>query len=399
MKKYDLKFFAIAFVSLALTWSMNGCGQSHNDHEGEGQHEQHDEHDNDGHQHGEKESNEQHGDEVVLNHETLESAGLEFETTTRGNFHEVLKCAALIENSRGAERVIAAPASGIVTFGSSIVTGAQVKAGQGLFHISSENTEQGDAAATAGIERDLMAKEFKRAEELIKDNLISRKEYDQIKADYERAQRGAVSVAARNRKGMSVTSPITGTLINVMVTPGSFVNMGDQLATVATDRKLLLKAELSERDRDFIPRISGAVIRYGSGDKAISLAASDVKVLTTTAATNAQSHFIPVYLEFNNPGGLGSGSVVEVWLTGSPRGGVMTVPRTAIIEDGGLKFVFVEEEKGIFHKHEVSTGATDGNRVEILSGLPEGEKVVTSGALRIKLAGMASSIPGHSHHH
>lgn len=404
-KKYRLRLIAIAFASLAFAWTIEGCGHTHSEHEGEAHHHDHEDHDHEGHGHeGEhshkgEESNEKHGDEVVLNHEALESAGLEFETSARGSFHEVLKCAAIIENSRGAERVIAAPASGIVTFSSGIVNGAQVKAGQGLFHISSENTEQGDAAATAGIERDLMAKELKRAEELIKDNLISRKEYDQIKANYERAQKDASSVAARNRKGMSVSSPIAGTLINVTVAPGSFVNMGDPLATVATDRRLLLRAELSERDRDFIPRINGAVIRSGSGDNAIPLEASDVKVLSTNAATNAQSHFIPVYLEFNNPGGLGSGNVVEVWLTGNPRDGVLTVPRRAIIEDGGLKFVFVEEEKGIFHKHEVTTGATDGNRVEILSGLPEGEKVVTSGALRIKLAGMASSIPGHTHHH
>ena len=397
MKK-NLKLVSILFASLATVWTVSGCGHSHEDHGEEHQHEEHEHSEHDEHRHGEKENGEQHGDEVVLNHEALESAGLELETATRGDFHEVLKCAAVIENSRGTERVIAAPASGIVTFDSGVVNGAQVKAGHGLFRISSENTEQGDAAATAVIERDLMAKEFKRAEELIKDNLISQKEYNQIKADYERAQRNASSVAARNRNGISVSSPISGALISVNVAPGSFVNMGDPLATVATDRRLLLKAELSEHDRDFIPSIRGAVIGSASGDK-IPLEDSEVKVLSTNTATNAQSHFIPVYLEFNNPGGLGSGNVVEVWLTGNTRNGVLTVPRTAIIEDGGLKFVFVEEGKGIFHKHEVTTGTTDGSRIEILSGLPEGEKVVTAGALRLKLAGMASSIPAHSHHH
>lgn len=399
MNKKHLRFIPVVLSSLAIVWVLAGCGHSHSDHEGEEHH--HDEHkeQHDEHHHGEEGTNEQHGDEVVLNHEALETAGLEFETSARGEFHEVLKCAAIIENSRGAERVVSAPASGIVTFGSGIVDGAPVSVGQSLFHISSENTEQGDAAATAGIDRDLAAKELKRAEELVKDNLISQKEYEQIKANYERAARGATSVAARNRKGMTVTAPIGGALVNVNVTSGSFVNMGDPLATVAADRRLLLRAELSERDRNFIPNISGAIVRIGSSDNAQSLDVKDVRVLSSSTATNAQSHFIPVYLEFNNPGGLGSGSVVEAYLKGKPREGVLTVPRSAIIEDGGMKFVFVEEEHGIFHKHEVKVGATDGSRVEILSGLPEGEKVVTAGALRLKLAGMASSIPGHSHHH
>ncbi len=393
MKKTYLRFISLAFATLIWSGGLVGCGHSHSDHEGE-------EHDHEAEQHEEKKGeDEQHGDEVVLSHEALESAGLQFETTARGEFHEVLKCAGIIENSRGGERIIAAPASGIVTFGSGIVDGAQVKTGQALFYISSENTEQGDVSASADINRDLAAKELKRADELIKDNLISRQEYDRIKAEYERSLKNASSVAARHRKGMSVTSPITGALINVSVSSGSFVNMGDPLAIVAADRKLLLRAELSERDRNFIPKISSAFIRTGSSQDAIPLDKAGLRVLSSNAATDASSHFIPVYMEFNNPGGLGSGNVVEVWLTGNRREGVLTVPCSSVIEDGGLKFVFVEEEKGIFHKHEVTTGATDGYRVEIMSGLPEGEKVVTAGALRLKLAGMASSIPAHSHHH
>lgn len=381
MKKLHLKKYLLSPAAIVMACLATGCGHSHSDHE-----------DN-------EHKGESHGDEVVLSHEALETAGLEFETTERTTFHEVVKCSAIIENSRGAERVISAPAGGIVTFGPNIVDGAQVRAGQTLFHISSHNTELGDASATVGIERDLAAKELKRAEELIKENLISRQEYDRIKADYERASRMASSVAVRNRAGMTVTAPIGGALVNVMVSPGSFVNMGDPLVTVAADRRLLLRAEVSERDRNFIPGIRGAVISVGSGENAVRLAAGDVKVLSTATATNAQSHYIPVYLEFNNPGGLGSGSVVEVYLTGSPREGVLTVPRSALIEDGGMKFVFVEEGEGVFHKHEVTTGATDGNRVEILSGLPEGEKLVVTGALRLKLAGMGSGIPAHSHHH
>lgn len=392
IKLKSINFLISATLACGLSLS---CSHTHSHEHHEGEHEgEHSEKEHKGHEgHGED-----HGDEVVLGHEALENLKFDFETSTPSDFSETIRCTGVIENSRGGERVITAPASGVVSFGNGIVDGAVVKAGQALFSITSQNTESGDAAATATVDKELMAKELKRAETLVKDKLISQQEYDRIRAEYEKALKNSSSVAVRNRNGMSISSPISGAIINLKVSPGSFVNMGEPLATVVADRRLMLRAEVSERDLGFISSVNGANIVSASGTP-YSLENANLKVLSSHASTNTQSHYIPVYLEFDNPGGITSGSVVEVWLKGERRQGVISVPKSAIIEDGGMKFVFVEEEKGIFHKHEVTTGASDGVRIEIISGLPEGEKVVTEGALRLKLAGMASSIPAHSHHH
>ena len=52
-----------------------------------------------------------------------------------------------------------------------------------------------------------------------------------------------------------------------------------------------------------------------------------------------------------------------------------------------------------YQKREVKTGADDGARVEILSGLKEGEKLVTQGAIHVKLASASNAIPAHTHNH
>ena len=91
--------------------------------------------------------------------------------------------------------------------------------------------------------------------------------------------------------------------------------------------------------------------------------------------------------------------MVEAWLLASPREGVITLPKSAIVEDGGLYYVYEEVHPSVFRKHEVTVGATDGSRVEITSGLHGGERIAMSGALRIKMAGMGSAIPAHSHNH
>lgn len=371
-------------------------GEECHDHEGEEGHEGHENHE---HGAGEGAEAEKHANEVVMTPEALKSAKLKVQKIEPMAFREAVKCSGVIETSRGGERVLVAPASGVVTFGNGVVNGAQVGAGQTLFHISSKGLEQGDAAANVQIDKALAEKELKRAEELIKDNLISRKEYDRIRTEYERAKAGAASVAARNRAGMSVSTPISGALVNVTVRPGSFVNMGDPLGTVVVDRRLVLKADMSERDRWFADHVVGANILVPGTDQVVELGKLGARVLSSRPTTDSRSHFIPVYIEFNNPGGLGNGSVVEVWLLGSRREGVLSVPRSALVEEGGMFYVYVQEAQGVFEKVEVKRGASDGARVEILSGLEPGSKVVIDGALKVRLAGMGSSIQGHSHNH
>jgi membrane fusion protein, copper/silver efflux system len=57
----------------------------------------------------------------------------------------------------------------------------------------------------------------------------------------------------------------------------------------------------------------------------------------------------------------------------------LTVPAEAILNAGEHKTVFVDRGKGFFEPRQVKTGEHEGDRIEILSGLNEGERVVTSG--------------------
>lgn len=108
---------------------------------------------------------------------------------------------------------------------------------------------------------------------------------------------------------------------------------------------------------------------------------------------------MPVTFEFDNRGDVVPGSFVEVWLLGRERQGVISLPVSALTEEQGLTFVYLQLDAECYQKQEVRTGATDGDRVEILSGLKGGEKVVTQGAIHVKLASASNAIPGHTHNH
>ena len=94
-----------------------------------------------------------------------------------------------------------------------------------------------------------------------------------------------------------------------------------------------------------------------------------------------------------------AGSFVEVYLLSGERQGVISLPVSAITEEQGLNFVYLQVDAEGYKKQEVKLGMRDGTRVEILSGLKGGEKVVTAGAMHVKLAAASNAIPAHTHNH
>ena len=81
-----------------------------------------------------------------------------------------------------------------------------------------------------------------------------------------------------------------------------------------------------------------------------------------------------------------------------PKENVLSVPVSALTEEQGLNFVYIQIEDEAFKKQEVTVGQNNGIRAEIVKGLKSGDKVVTNGVTQVKLAASSSAIPdGHNH--
>ena len=93
------------------------------------------------------------------------------------------------------------------------------------------------------------------------------------------------------------------------------------------------------------------------------------------------------------------GSFVEVYLLGRTQEGVISLPRTALTEEQGSYFVYLQLDEECYRKQLVTPGTDNGQRVQILSGLEPGQRVVVKGAYQVKLAGASNAIPAHSHEH
>lgn len=114
--------------------------------------------------------------------------------------------------------------------------------------------------------------------------------------------------------------------------------------------------------------------------------------------SHAEGHYIPLYFEINNHPDLSPGAMVEVFLMTQANTKRLTVPVSAVLEEMGSYVTFVQKSAESYEKQVVEIGVNDGKVVEILSGLSLNDKVVTKGALQVKLASMAGTVDPHAGH-
>ena len=366
-------------------------GSGDHDHSHEGQSQAKNDH---GHNHDE------YADEIIYTPQQAKAAGLEYMTVAPGKFSQVIKTSGQILSASGDEVTVSATTSGIVSFNkSSVSEGLPVRAGESLVSISAKNIVDGDPVSKAQTAYQIAQQEFNRAESMITDKLISEKEYNEVKLNYENAKVAYQALSkSQTARGISVSSSISGFVKSKLVNDGQYVEVGQPLLTVTKNQKLQLRADVSERYYKDLKNISSANFRTPYDKEAHRLALLNGRMISYGRSAANQENYIPVNFEFNNVGDIIAGSYVEVYLLGQHRENIISVPMTALVENQGLYFVYVQLDAEGYKQQEVQIGTNDGERVEILSGLKKGDKIVSKGAYHIKLASASASIP-HGHEH
>ena len=69
-----------------------------------------------------------------------------------------------------------------------------------------------------------------------------------------------------------------------------------------------------------------------------------------------------------------------------------------MVEEQANYFVFIQLTPELFEKREVKIGLTDGISTEIISGLTKNDRIVTKGAIIVKLAAVSNSLDPHAGH-
>jgi membrane fusion protein, copper/silver efflux system len=198
----------------------------------------------------------------------------------------------------------------------------------------------------------------------------------------------AVERSGRPHNVVTITSPIGGAIKTLGVRSGMAVSAGETLAEVNGLATVWLNAA--------VPEVMAGQLRLGQGAAATLAAYPGERFSGTVAAilpaVQAESRTLTVRIELPNRGRrLRPGMFASVDFGGSARPALL-VPSEAVIRTGRRALVMLALDKGRYQPAEVRTGAEAGGQTEILAGLRDGEKVVTSGQFLIDSEASLSAI-------
>jgi len=199
--------------------------------------------------------------------------------------------------------------------------------------------------------------------------------------------------------GQKVTTNSNGFLKKLLVSEGQYVEPGMPLALVSKNKKIVLQANVSQKHFQKLPSISAANFKIISDETVFNTEEMNGKVISFGKSTSENTSYIPISFEIDNVGNIIPGSVAEVFLKSTAIPDALVIPTSALMEELGNFFVFVQTGGETFEKREIKLGGNDGKYVQVLSGVKEGERVVTRGAYAIKLASASGAIPEHGHSH
>jgi len=178
-----------------------------------------------------------------------------------------------------------------------------------------------------------------------------------------------------------VRSPISGIVADRPVYPGDTPVPGMPIVSIVDITKVVARANIPVKDAAPVQVGKPATITGPDG-------VLTGKVIVVSPAADPNTTTVQIWVEADNPGEkMKPGGTVHVSIRADLIKDTLLVPAAALLnsDEGGEKVMVVTQSGKDFIAHErrVNVGVREGNRVQILGGVSEGEKVITSGGLGV----------------
>jgi Cu(I)/Ag(I) efflux system membrane fusion protein len=188
-------------------------------------------------------------------------------------------------------------------------------------------------------------------------------------------QIAALEASGKPELALTFRSPISGTVLQKMAIEGQYVTEGAELYQLADLSTVWLVAQVYEFEL--------ARLKVGQpAEAAVSSLPGEVyrgRVAFIEPVLDPSTRSARVRIVLPNTKGVLKPGMFANALIRTPTSSRLVVPRSALIDTGTRRVVYVESPTNTFTAREVTPGASAGDRVEILEGLKEGERVVAQG--------------------
>ncbi|MDF2569125.1 MAG: macA 1 [Sporomusa sp.] len=254
----------------------------------------------------------------------------------------------------------------------------QVKAGQVLVVLEDSGLQ---AKVTQAKEKlNNAAVKYQRTTRLNTIGGSSNEQLDNASMDYNIAKANYDEVMSSLNETI-IVSPIDGSVIGKPLTAGEMVAQGVSnptvILTVADMSKMQIEANIDQTDIGKI--VLGQKVTFTVDAYPNKEFTGTVAIISRKSVVSSNVTYYPVTIDVNNAENmLNPGMVARVSVTVSESKGALSLPLSAIRTDKTGKYVVVPGLNGQTKNVPVTTGNTGEDRVEITSGLSEGDKVVVS---------------------
>ncbi len=258
------------------------------------------------------------------------------------------------------------------------------------------------ARDAAHANKTLTAATFKRYSDLLKDRSVSQQEFDEVsaknkvaEAEFDRADRTIQSLSARKKQVLAkidqakadmanaqvllsytrITSPISGIVTAKQADIGVLATPGVPLLTVEDHTHYRLEAAVEESQIKNIPVGTPARVEIEAiGQQLVS------RVTEVVPAADPATRSYIAKIDLSTAGKTEVSRSLRSGLFGRARFAVgkkqaVTVPQTSIVHRGQLVGLYAVDREGVARLRLIKTGRTYADRVEVLSGLNEGDRI------------------------
>jgi cobalt-zinc-cadmium efflux system membrane fusion protein len=323
-------------------------------------------------------------------------------TVVLSKFHKITEASGVVDFDNDQATSVLAPISGPVSQ-LLVSPGEQVKRGQTLALVDSPDFASAVSAYRKAVSA---AQTARRLADLDKDLLahkgVAQREADQAETDAvsTEADRNAAlqALVALNldpqliqqirsgrtlsRQASAIRSPLSGTVVERLITPGALLQAGSTPCfTVADLSRVWVMTQIFGSDLGSISVGDPAQVMTGIGSQTLA-----GRVDNIAAEVDPSTRSVAVRVAVANPAGLLKKQMyVRVQIQARAESLGLLVPVSAVLrDDENLPFVYVAQRDGSFARRHVTLGDRIGDRYEIAEGLHGGDRVVADGAIFVQ---------------
>ena len=307
---------------------------------------------------------------ILIDPATVQNMGVRTGAVVKGPLRRTIRTVATIDYDETSLADVTTKFRGWIVKLHVNATGQQVHRGDPLFEINSPElysaqTEyivaQGEAPGAAGEASGMKA------------NALTKLRYFDISDD----QIAELQKTRQARKTLRVDAPRDGVVVDKAAVEGQMVDAGMRLYRIADLGLVWVQAQVFEQDVPFIRVGQEALVNLSYlPDRSFR-----GRVTFIYPTVDEKTRTVRVRMEFHNPGYLlKPGMFATVELRAELAASALLVPDAAVLRSGAKNTVFVALDGGKFEPRSITLGPRgEGDQYQVLSGLAEGERVVTSG--------------------